>query len=98
MKLGFLFPGQGSQTVGMGVALAEKFQLAREVFDLADRVLGFKLSTLCREGPEDELKKTSNAQPALLTTSVAALRLIQAAGLKPAAVAGQLDQVTGDQA
>ena len=88
MRLAFLFPGQGSQAVGMGKALAERFPAARETFDSADRILGYKLSTLCWEGPEDQLKLTSNAQPALLTTSVAALRLLSAAGVTPAAVAG----------
>ena len=88
MKLVFLFPGQGAQTVGMGRTLAERHPVARTVFEAADAALGFPLSRLCWEGPEDELRKTVNAQPALLTHSVAALRMLEAAGLEPAFVAG----------
>lgn len=88
MTLAFLFPGQGSQAVGMGAALAARHPAARAVFESADRVLGEPLSRLCWEGPEDELRRTSNAQPALLTHSVAAWRLVDAAGLRPAYVAG----------
>ena len=88
MKLAYLFPGQGAQGVGMGRALAEAHPAAREVFAAADRVLGDGFSHLCWEGPEDELRKTVNAQPALLTHSIAALRLLEAAGLAPAMVAG----------
>ena len=88
MKLAFLFPGQGAQAVGMGRSLAEAHPAAREVFETADRVLGGGFTKLLWEGPEDELRKTVNAQPALLTHSVAALRLLENAGLAPVVSAG----------
>ena len=88
MKLAFLFPGQGAQAVGMGKALADAFPEARDAFATADRVLGFALSNVCWNGPAEELKKSVNTQPALLTHSIAALRLVEAAGLTPAYVAG----------
>jgi [acyl-carrier-protein] S-malonyltransferase len=88
VKLAFLFPGQGAQAVGMGRALAETFSEARETFATADRVLGFALSELCWNGPAEDLKKSVNTQPALLTHSIAALRLVEATGLSPAFVAG----------
>jgi [acyl-carrier-protein] S-malonyltransferase len=88
VKLAFLFPGQGAQKVGMGRALAEAFPAARAVFEEADRVLGVSLSRLCWEGPEEELKKTVNTQPALLSHSVAALRLLEARGVRPVFAAG----------
>jgi len=88
MKLAFLFPGQGAQKVGMGHALAAAHADARDAFETADRVLDFPLSRLCWEGPLDELTRSVNAQPALLTHSVAAWRLARAAGLKPGWVAG----------
>ncbi len=88
MKLAFLFPGQGAQAVGMGKALAEAFPEAREAFATADRVLGFPLSGLCWNGPAEELKKSVHTQPALLAHSVAAWRMVEAAGVTPAFVAG----------
>ncbi len=78
MTLALLFPGQGSQSVGMGKALCEASEPARTVFEEADRVLGFPLSKLCFEGPEEELRRTANTQPAILTHSIAALADLRA--------------------
>ncbi|SFS71945.1 ACP S-malonyltransferase [Brevundimonas viscosa] len=78
MTLALLFPGQGSQSVGMGAALADAFAGAREVFAEVDAALGQKLSQLMREGPEDQLTLTENAQPALMAVSVAAARVLKA--------------------
>jgi len=77
MSLAFLFPGQGSQAVGMGADLAEAFAAAREVFQEVDDALGQKLSKLMREGPEDQLTLTENAQPALMAVSVAVMRALE---------------------
>ncbi|WP_027414561.1 ACP S-malonyltransferase [Aneurinibacillus terranovensis] len=76
-KIAFIFPGQGSQFVGMGKDFYEAEPAARNVFDAADQALGFSLSKLCFEGPEEELRLTANTQPALLTTSTAILRVIE---------------------
>ncbi len=84
----FLFPGQGSQYPGMGKLLADAYPEARRVFEEADRTLGFPLAKLCFEGPEEELKQTENLQPALLTVSIAAHRVLAAQGVKPSVVAG----------
>jgi [acyl-carrier-protein] S-malonyltransferase len=78
MSIGFVFPGQGSQQVGMGRGLAESFAAAREVFDEVDDTLGQKLSVLMWEGPEDELTLTENAQPALMAVSLAVARVLMA--------------------
>jgi [acyl-carrier-protein] S-malonyltransferase len=86
--LAFLFPGQGSQAVGMGKDLAERYPVAKQTFDEADEALGAKLSQLCFEGPEDRLRLTENTQPAILTVSVAAWRVLNEKGIKPSFLAG----------
>ena len=88
MKTAFVFPGQGSQYVGMGKSLVEKFAAARAIFDTADRALGFPLTQLCLEGPAETLQLTENMQPALLTVSVAAWRVLDQLGIQPDYVAG----------
>ena len=88
-SIAYVFPGQGSQWVGMGHDLYQQFDSARVVFQEADRILGFPLSRLCFEGPEDELKKTINVQPAIVTVSYACLQAAVEKGLpRPAFVAG----------
>ncbi|WP_316348552.1 ACP S-malonyltransferase [Desulfuromonas acetoxidans] len=77
MMLAFIFPGQGAQHAGMGKELSENFSVAREVFEEANDALGFDLAKMCYEGPEEDLKLTANTQPAILTMSVAALRVLQ---------------------
>jgi [acyl-carrier-protein] S-malonyltransferase len=84
----FLFPGQGSQAVGMGKDLFERFPVARRTFEEADQSLGKKLSQLCFEGPEEELRLTENTQPAILAVSVAAWRVLEEKGIKPGFAAG----------
>ena len=87
-KTAFVFPGQGSQKVGMGREFYETTQVGRELFDQADALLGFSLSRLCFEGPEEQLTRTENAQPAIFTVSVAACRLLEERGVRPDAAAG----------
>jgi [acyl-carrier-protein] S-malonyltransferase len=88
MTVAFVFPGQGSQKVGMGRALSEAAAESRAVFDEADAALGSPLSRLCFEGPEDQLQLTANTQPAILAASVAAARALAARGVEPQWVAG----------
>ena len=88
-KIAFLFPGQGSQAVGMGKDLYESFESAKKVFTTADNTLGKSISTLCFEGPEDSLKQTVNTQPCIVTTSIAALECLKSQlGIEPDYVAG----------
>jgi [acyl-carrier-protein] S-malonyltransferase len=91
-RIAFLFPGQGSQAVGMSKELADNYPVARRTFEEADEALGYKLSELCFAGPEEKLKLTEITQPAILTASVAAWRVLQERGLKPDFVA---DYVAG---
>jgi [acyl-carrier-protein] S-malonyltransferase len=87
-SIAFLFPGQGSQAAGMGKELASLYPVVRRVFQEADEALGFALSQLCFEGPDDQLKMTENTQPAILTVSVAVFRVLQEKGIAPSYVAG----------
>jgi [acyl-carrier-protein] S-malonyltransferase len=87
-KVAVVFPGQASQYPGMGKELAEKYAVARAVFEEADKALGFSISQLCFAGTEEDLKQTANTQPAILTCSVAAFRVAAEKGLQPDFVAG----------
>ncbi len=88
MKVAYVFPGQGSQWVGMGRDLYDNFDSAKEVFKQADQVLGFPLSELCFEGPEDELRQTINVQPAIFTVSLACYEIVKKKEIIPEVVAG----------
>lgn len=87
-KIAFIFSGQGAQYVGMGKELYENIQVCREVYDKADEALGFSVSKLCFEGPEEDLNRTENTQPAILTMSIAAMKALEDKGIIPHVTAG----------
>jgi [acyl-carrier-protein] S-malonyltransferase len=87
-SIAFLFPGQGSQVAGMGKELAATYPVAQQVFEEADEALGYKLSQLCFEGPDEQLRLTEITQPAILTVSIATFRVLESAGILPGFVAG----------
>jgi [acyl-carrier-protein] S-malonyltransferase len=98
-KTAFLFPGQGSQTVGMGRDLSHTFSIAKRTFEEADDALGFGLSTLCFSGPEEQLRLTEFTQPAIFTSSIAAYRVLAERGVTPDYVAGHsLGEYSADAA
>ena len=82
MKTAFLFPGQGAQTVGMGKDIYEKYEEAREIYNKAEEITGVKVKEICFNGPEEELMKTENTQIAILTTSLAILKVLENKGIK----------------
>ncbi len=95
IKKAFLFPGQGSQYVGMGKKLCEKYEIARETFEEANRILGYDLMELCFHGDMEELTKTENAQPAILTVGTAMFRVLESKGITPEYMAGHsLGEIT----
>jgi [acyl-carrier-protein] S-malonyltransferase len=87
-NIAFIFPGQGSQVVGMGKDLSEKYSVVRQTFEEANEALGYKLSQICFEGPEEQLRLTEITQPAILTVSIAALRVLEERVPRPSFVAG----------
>ena len=87
-KIAFIFPGQGAQYIGMGKEFYDNFPEAKEVFDAANQALGFDISKMCFEGPEEDLKLTRNTQPAILTMSIAALKVLENKGIRPEITAG----------